>query len=534
MVGLPIVVAVVVVQIAIVIVPAPPNRLWFWAWLAGLIGVSCFATFAAQRLLRKLAPLAMLFKMSLVFPDQAPSRFGIALRTGTLKSLTRRLGGSVVRSDEQIRAEQLVTAMAWLNRHDRLTMGHSERVRAYSVILGEEIGLPDTDLDRLNWAALVHDIGKLDVPEGILNKPDRPTNDEWMVLRTHPAAAWRYVEPLRPWLGGWVDAATQHHERWDGRGYPLGLSGTDISLAGRIVSIADAFDVMTAARSYKQPLGAAQARAELTRNSGTQFDPDLVRSFLQISLGRTRRLIGPLGVLAHFPDMIRVPLTAAFTSTTGIIAAGAIAVGALTGAAAPREPEPPASQQESIETPSSGATPSEAPLQIPPASGPSASTPPVADADPTLPAPSDSPTSPTDTQAPGAPAAPAAAPRPAGIPAPAGAPQPTAPTPAVAPSTTVAPVASNGSVLLVDDAATTRTGNKVNVHVLQNDDFQGGAADLTTLVVLVAPSNGTVKVTGENLLYEPEPGFSGTDTMTYRVCSVIGACDSATVVVTVS
>ena len=126
-------------------------------------------------------------------------------------------------------------------------------------MLGEQMGLSRGDLDRLNWAALLHDIGKLEVPEKLLNKPGRPTPDEWDVLRTHPGAAAAYVEPLRGWLGDWVDAATQHHERYDGTGYPEGLSGKHISLAGRIVSIADAYDVMTAARSYKKPLPAAQA-----------------------------------------------------------------------------------------------------------------------------------------------------------------------------------------------------------------------------------------------------------------------------------
>ena len=168
----------------------------------------------------------MLLKMSLVFPDQAPSRFALALRTGNRRSLARRVKGpDASRSAEQLWAEQLLTAMTRLNRHDRLTTGHSERVRAYAVMLGEEIGLPKDELDRLNWAALIHDIGKLEVPADLLNKPGRPTNDEWTVLRAHPAAGWRYVEPLRPWLGGWVDATTQHHERWDGGGYPRGLSG---------------------------------------------------------------------------------------------------------------------------------------------------------------------------------------------------------------------------------------------------------------------------------------------------------------------
>ena len=175
-----------------------------------MVAVSCLATFATQRLLVRLAPLTMLLKMSLVFPDQAPSRFGLALRTGTLRSLARRAKGpDVSQSAEQVWAEQIVTAMTRLKRHDRLTTGHSERVRAYAVMLGEEIGLPKEELDRLNWAALIHDIGKLEVPAEILNKPGRPTNDEWTVLRRASRggmALRRAAAPLARRLGRCSDA----------------------------------------------------------------------------------------------------------------------------------------------------------------------------------------------------------------------------------------------------------------------------------------------------------------------------------------
>ena len=155
-----------------------------------------------------------------------------------------------------------------LNAHDRMTRGHTERVRAYTLMIGEELHLPKADLDRLHWAGLVHDIGKLEVPPSILNKPGRPDEDEWEILKQHPAAAVRLLEPLRPWLGEWADAASQHHERWDGKGYPFGLAGEQISLSGRIVAVADAFDVMTSVRSYKKAMTPEAARAELLRCAG--------------------------------------------------------------------------------------------------------------------------------------------------------------------------------------------------------------------------------------------------------------------------
>ena len=106
-----------------------------------------------------------------------------------------------------------------------------------------------------------------------MNKKGRLTPEEWEHVRGHPAHSDRWIGGLTPWLGEWVLAASQHHERFDGQGYPYGIAGMDISLAGRIVSVADAFDVMTAARSYKKPFPAAQARVELTDNAGSQFDP---------------------------------------------------------------------------------------------------------------------------------------------------------------------------------------------------------------------------------------------------------------------
>jgi hypothetical protein len=353
------------------------------------------------------------------------------------------------------------------------------------------------------------------------------------------------VDPLRPWLGDWVDAATQHHERWDGTGYPLGLAGHDISLAGRIVAIADAFDVMTAARSYKKPLPAAQARAELTRNSGAQFDPQLVRSFLEISLGRMRRVIGPLGVLAHFPDFLRVPLTAALSSTTAVVTAGAIAVGAAAGAAAPRD----------VETPDRTGLPSM--IVGSTFDQPGAATPVVAEGAPTTPAttavpppssglipPPGAPESAVsatgsapETIAPSvaSPNQPMPAPTPTGTQAaaPSGtlAPAPTA-TNAPAPGGTVAPAADGPPA--IDDVATARRNQKVSIHVLANDDIIGGGIDIATLAVTAEPVHGTVMVAGENLLYEPAPGFVGTDTMTYQVCSAGGACDTAVVNVTVT
>jgi hypothetical protein len=484
------------VKSAIVLVPRPAGRLYFSMWMAALIVVSFVASLGVQRLMRQLAPLAMLFKMSLVFPDEAPSRFGTAMRSGSLRSLARRLTSSETASSEQAAAETLIGLITKLGAHDRLTRGHAERVRAYSVMLGEQIGLSRDDRDKLNWAALVHDIGKLEVPEELLNKPGRPTAGEWMVLLSHPDSGAVYVEPLRGWLGGWIDAATQHHERYDGTGYPNRLSGREISLAGRIVAIADAYDVMTAARSYKKPLPAAQARAELTRNSGTQFDPHLVRSFLEISLGRMRQVVGPLGWLSHFPDMIRTPITAVAMSTTGFVTSGAIGLASLAGAVAPsagyghRLVAAPHVQQ--VDAPDS---PTIVVLPTVTATSPSV------DSSTTV----AEPTIPTSTVV----------------------------ATTVAPATTPVVAATAGPMKAVDDRVFVPGSKSVSIEVLRNDDFKGSDVDPSTLAVSVAPVHGTVELTGLKLLYTPAEGYTGADWIVYSVCSIAGSCDAAGVSVTV-
>ena len=132
--------------------------------------------------------------------------------------------------------------------------------------------------------------------------------------------------PLREWLGECFHAIDQHHERWDGRGYPAGFTGEDIRLAGRIVAVADVYDVITAARSYKKPWPAVDARAELARCAGTQFDPAVVRAFLEVSLGKLRLMLGPLTWLSEFPALNRVPIAPAAGAAASAVAAVATLV----------------------------------------------------------------------------------------------------------------------------------------------------------------------------------------------------------------
>lgn len=268
-------------------------------WLVQAAFVGVVTARVADRVARRLLPLATLYNMSLVFPDRAPSRYSVALRAGTIQRLRRRTDELAERGlcdDVGAAALDAIALVSALGRHDRLTRGHTERVRAYADLIGEQLDLDADERNLLSWGVILHDIGKITVPSELLNKAGRPTDEEWTVISGHPEAGGRMIEPLTGWLGDWGRAAAEHHEKWDGTGYPAGLAGDEISLAGRITAVADAFDVITSKRSYKRALSNDAARRELVRCSGTQFDPAIVRAFLEVSLGR-RRNVGSAAAL---------------------------------------------------------------------------------------------------------------------------------------------------------------------------------------------------------------------------------------------
>ena len=297
--------------------------------IARLIAIAAASTvllYGADRITRRLLPLAALLSLTLVFPDEAPSRFKIALRAGGKSEIERRLEEyKRTGADEPaVAAERLLELVGDLSRHDRLTRGHSERVRAYSQMIGEELGMTTAEIDALRWAALLHDIGKLHVPYEILNKPGALTVEEFDIVKRHPAIGAELTMPLAGWLGPAILAVGQHHERWDGDGYPNRLRGTGIAMSARIVAVADTFDVMTSVRSYKKATTAAEARAELARCAGSQFDETVVRAFLSISLGKLRLAMGPaswLTQLALFPTGLAGATGPAMMAVAGLAAA---------------------------------------------------------------------------------------------------------------------------------------------------------------------------------------------------------------------
>jgi HD-GYP domain-containing protein (c-di-GMP phosphodiesterase class II) len=168
---------------------------------------------------------------------------------------------------------------AALDARDPYTAGHSERVSALSLQIGQQMQLSKADLDVLKLRALLHDIGKIGISDAVLRKPAALTPAEFEQIKRHPALGARILR-LVPFLAPHLSIVELHHERPDGQGYPFGLRGTDIPLAARIVHVADAFDAMTSARAYRPARGALDAIAELQRHSGTHFDPASVDALI--------------------------------------------------------------------------------------------------------------------------------------------------------------------------------------------------------------------------------------------------------------
>lgn len=167
-----------------------------------------------------------------------------------------------------------------LDSKDPYTHGHSLRVTLYSLILAKGIGLDDKLLEEIETAGLLHDIGKIAIPQNILCKPGKLTDEEFAVMKLHPNNSERLILSIKKLAGisSWLKA---HHERWDGRGYPDGLRGEEIPLSSRIVAIADTYDAMTSTRSYRMALDHSVAIEEIKKCAGSQFDPYLAEKFIE-------------------------------------------------------------------------------------------------------------------------------------------------------------------------------------------------------------------------------------------------------------
>lgn len=169
---------------------------------------------------------------------------------------------------------------AALDLRERETGLHSKRVAAHTVLLARHFYDRFHDLREIYWGSLLHDIGKIGVPDAILLKAGRLTDDEWLVMREHPAHGFRILEHL-PSLALAAKVVLCHEERFDGSGYPGGLQGEDIPLPARLFAVIDTLDAMTFDRPYRRALPFETAKAEILRASGSQFDPRAVEAFLK-------------------------------------------------------------------------------------------------------------------------------------------------------------------------------------------------------------------------------------------------------------
>jgi putative nucleotidyltransferase with HDIG domain len=170
---------------------------------------------------------------------------------------------------------------AALDLRDKETEGHSQRVTKMAVKLARTLGLSEAELVQVRWGALLHDIGKMGVPDEILHKPGSLTDEEWVAMKKHPIFAYEMLAPVR-YLRQALDIPYSHHEKWDGSGYPRGLKGQQIPLAARIFAAVDVWDALTSDRPYRAAWTKEKALEYIRASSGTHFDPQVVDVFLQM------------------------------------------------------------------------------------------------------------------------------------------------------------------------------------------------------------------------------------------------------------
>jgi HD-GYP domain-containing protein (c-di-GMP phosphodiesterase class II) len=193
-----------------------------------------------------------------------------------------------------------------IDAKDAYTRGHSQRVAELSRALARRIGLSDEQCERVYLSGLLHDVGKIGVPEAVLTKPGRLTDAEFDAIKRHPAIGAQILGNIKQ-LQDIIPGVLFHHERWDGRGYPHGLAGEGIDLMGRIICVADSFDAMSSTRTYRPALPLETVLAEIKRCAGTQFDPALANVFATLDFGPYRQAVAEQAAAALTPTPLLEP-----------------------------------------------------------------------------------------------------------------------------------------------------------------------------------------------------------------------------------
>jgi len=219
-------------------------------------------------------------------------KVSVSLAYAIKNSEQQNLMSIVNKAEMKLSREKLIDASSMLSRTIEIIMNslyeknsremeHSKRVANICEKIAQRMNLESNIVSKLKIAGLMHDIGKIGIPDSILNKPDRLNEEEFSLIRKHSEVGYRILSAANE-FSEIADYILAHHERWDGKGYPKGLRGTDIPVYSRIISIADSFDAMTSDRSYRQAMTLEQAKREIVMNSNIQFDPSIVKIFIDI------------------------------------------------------------------------------------------------------------------------------------------------------------------------------------------------------------------------------------------------------------
>ena len=197
----------------------------------------------------------------------------------TIRSRLERSQQLMLAQLQQAYEASLIMLANAIELRDRYTRGHVERVMHYATVIAEQMGWSQSQIKALQFGAILHDIGKIYVQEGILSKAGPLDDIEWVEMKQHTVVGAELLQKI-PYLTQAIPIIRYHHERWDGSGYPLGLVGEEIPLGARIVSVADSFDAMTTARVYQKPVTPEGALQEIIAGNGNKYDPSVVNAFI--------------------------------------------------------------------------------------------------------------------------------------------------------------------------------------------------------------------------------------------------------------